>query len=205
MVGPCHFAIIKKPGVYKFDIICFPERSSCASAGKSLPKDSCTRDQNLYKGYCVSKCPIGYYSKNKKCITCTSSCSLCNEHQCLSCKDSKYVSKHGKCGSNCPVLAKNSSSPRVRLVAGRSSLEGVVEVYHDGVWGTICADGWTDSNANVICKELNLGAVVESKIVHQNRFRVLDGYKSARIWLSDVKCEGTESSIFSCDHRGNFK
>ena len=166
--------------------------------------DSCI----LYKGYCVSKCPIGYYSKNSSCSTCHSPCSSCNKHKCLSCKDSRYLSKHGICGSSCPAdaaLAKNSSSPRVRLVAGRSSLEGVVEVYHDGVWGTICANSWTDSNANVICKELNLGAVVESKIVHEDRFTRNDSYREAKIWLSAVKCEGTESSIFNCEHAGNFR
>ncbi|XP_028407122.1 antigen WC1.1-like [Dendronephthya gigantea] len=171
--------------------------SSCAH------KDSCTDEgKNLYKGYCVSKCPIGNYAKDNKCSSCPSLCSSCSGQPCLSCKDSKFLWKNGKCAPVCPQdakLAKNSSSPRVRLVAGRSSLEGVVEVYHDGVWGTICADGWTDSNADVICKELNLGAVMESKIVHQDRFKRQGGYKYDRIWLSALKCKGTESSIFNCD------
>ncbi|XP_028406851.1 uncharacterized protein LOC114529293 [Dendronephthya gigantea] len=179
------------------------ENSGCAREANSAMTSSRKESCNLYKGYCVSKCPIGYYSKDNKCSSCHSPCSSCSKDRCLSCKDSKFLSKHGICGPDCPQdakLAKNSSSPRVRLVAGRSSLEGVVEVYHDGVWGTICADGWTDSNADVICKELNLGAVMESKIIHEDRFTRNDSYREDRIWLSAVQCRGTESSIFNCDH-----
>ena len=37
----------------------------------------------------------------------------------------------------------------LRLVGGRTSLEGRVEIFHDGQWGTICDDGWGLEDAQV--------------------------------------------------------
>ena len=41
----------------------------------------------------------------------------------------------------------------VRLI-GPSSSEGRVEIHHDGVWGTICEDGFDTKDAMVICRML---------------------------------------------------
>lgn len=45
----------------------------------------------------------------------------------------------------------------LRLQGGRSKLDGTVEVYLNGVWGTICGNGWDDRDAAVVCRQLGQG------------------------------------------------
>ena len=84
----------------------------------------------------------------------------------------------------------------VRLVDGPTSYEGRVEVYHNGVWGTVCDDGWDWNNAQVVCSELGLGYAVTAI---PNAFY---GQGSGQIWLDDVNCVGTELSLVHCSHSG---
>ena len=42
----------------------------------------------------------------------------------------------------------------VRLVRGRNTLQGRVEVCFDGVWGTVCSRGWSTEDTNVVCRQL---------------------------------------------------
>lgn len=78
---------------------------------------------------------------------------------------------------------------------GRSRCAGRVEIYHAGTWGTVCDDRWTLANADVVCREVKCGTVLEAKKA------AFFGEGKDQIWLDDVQCSGQEPSILKCLHR----
>jgi len=43
----------------------------------------------------------------------------------------------------------------VRVVGGNSLYEGRLELLHDGVWGTVCDNGFNDATARVACRSVS--------------------------------------------------
>ncbi|XP_047429618.1 deleted in malignant brain tumors 1 protein-like [Mugil cephalus] len=95
-------------------------------------------------------------------------------------------------GLLCLLLPAECEKTRL---AGGTRCSGRVEVYYRDSWGTVCDDHWSVSSAEVVCRELDCGTVMEAK---KSAFF---GEGKDDIWLDDVQCTGQESSILQCTHR----
>ena len=71
-----------------------------------------------------------------------------------------------------------------------------MEVNYNGEWGTVCDDGWNDTDADVVCRQLGFGS---SGIKYGGAYF---GQGSGPIWLDNVICTGTEPTLASCGHLG---
>ena len=96
-------------------------------------------------------------------------------------------------GGTCVDGACTYPDGALRLVGGETELEGRVEIYHDGVWGTVCDDGEFavgTLSADVVCRELGFAGADSVD------FSVPSGVDP--IWLDDVECVGTETRLIDC-------
>ena len=83
----------------------------------------------------------------------------------------------------------------VRLVGGVNDSEGRVEVNYRGTWGTVCNDSsWDLNDAMVICRMLGYSSVLAAHVKY--------GQGSGVVWLSNLFCTGSESSISECLNPG---
>ena len=71
-----------------------------------------------------------------------------------------------------------------------------MEVNYNGEWGTVCDDGWDDIDAGVVCRQLGFGTSGRSYS------RAYFGQGSGPIWLDNIQCVSSESTLASCGHLG---
>ena len=81
----------------------------------------------------------------------------------------------------------------VRLADGGNETLGRLEVKHNGVWGTICDDGFDVEDAEVACKMLGF----EGKLP-VIRKEAAFGKGKGPVWIRNIHCKGNEDSLKDC-------
>lgn len=75
-------------------------------------------------------------------------------------------------------------------------IQGHVEIIHQGQWGTICDDYFTNAAADTLCRMDGY----RRGTYDAGRYKQASATKVSRIWLDDVVCRGEETDIDDCQH-----
>uniref|UniRef100_A0A8C5GLM3 Deleted in malignant brain tumors 1 protein-like n=1 Tax=Gouania willdenowi TaxID=441366 RepID=A0A8C5GLM3_GOUWI len=94
------------------------------------------------------------------------------------------------------AVSQNVPSPPLRLVGSDNRCSGRVEIFLEGLWGTVCDDLWDLDDAQVVCQQLGCGEPISAPK------GATFGPGIGPIWLDDVQCSGNELLITDCTHQG---
>lgn len=99
------------------------------------------------------------------------------------------------------VTVSAQSEGDLRLSGGPTAYEGRLEIYHSSVWGTVCSNSFRRSNLVVACAQLGFESGVNATFRQVNPSSTLLGEQgSGTIWLDQLICIGTETSLTQCSH-----
>uniref|UniRef100_A0A8C6NSE3 Lysyl oxidase homolog n=1 Tax=Nothobranchius furzeri TaxID=105023 RepID=A0A8C6NSE3_NOTFU len=110
----------------------------------------------------------------------------------ITAEDCKHV-EDAAVRCNTPYMGLENS---IRIVGGRSSYEGRVEVQVGSKWGTVCSTGWTTKEAMVVCRQLGLGYSMHA--ITETWY--WDSSNVTEMVMSGVKCTGNEMALSQCQH-----
>jgi receptor-type tyrosine-protein phosphatase Q len=118
-----------------------------------------------------------------------------SESRLIDCSYSSSISgcsHYDDAGVQCQTRCTHGGS---RVVGGSNSREGRVEVCLNGLWGTVCDDSWSKTDANVMCWQL--GYSNADATVYTNAYF---GQGIIPILMTTVSCSGTESRLVDCSY-----
>ena len=90
------------------------------------------------------------------------------------------------------MLNDTAEEGTIRLVGGLIPLEGRVEIFLLGQWGTVCDNYWDLADATVVCLQLGFLRAVEAPK------SATFGTGSGPSWYNNVGCVGTEVNLTEC-------
>mmetsp|Transcript_54622 Transcript_54622/g.98018 ORF Transcript_54622/g.98018 Transcript_54622/m.98018 type:complete len:695 (-) Transcript_54622:57-2141(-) len=88
----------------------------------------------------------------------------------------------------------------MRLNDGNETVNGFagrIEIYHNGKWGTVCGDEFSEADAEVACRQLGMlgGTLMDEEDIPS-------GEDTMPIWMDDIDCVGIEGNLWQCRFPG---
>ncbi|XP_062868041.1 antigen WC1.1-like [Trichomycterus rosablanca] len=157
-------------------------RARLESASNWLDHVKCKKhDSNLVY------CPSSPWGQNE----CDSSIEVA--HIKCSGHNESSVRTHGSCLPPSHLKYCSNHLP-LRLIGGKGSCSGRLEVYYNATWGSVCDDQWDIRDAQVVCRQLGCGGALSADR------NATFGAGEGTIWLNRVKCRGDEIHLWNCHH-----
>ncbi|XP_047464036.1 scavenger receptor cysteine-rich type 1 protein M130 isoform X2 [Mugil cephalus] len=91
-----------------------------------------------------------------------------------------------------PVTSQGGK--KLILRDGDTPCEGHVEVYYNNEWGFVGDKLWSRETEQVVCRSTHCGEPVSSENVSRP--------KDSKVWLNELKCNGTEKNLWDCVNPG---
>ncbi|XP_074083428.1 scavenger receptor cysteine-rich type 1 protein M130 isoform X2 [Macrotis lagotis] len=121
---------------------------------------------------------------------------LGNESALWNCRHSGWGEHNCNHDEDVSILCSKGADLALRLGSGPNACSGRVEVRVNSQWGTVCDDNWNKNNEAVVCRQAGCPSAMSALI------RVNASDDIEHIWFDDVSCNGNESALWECKHRG---
>lgn len=94
------------------------------------------------------------------------------------------------------TMPVNGTVSKIRLVGGKSSREGRLQVQINDQWGTVCNHGWTIHSAALACQQM--GWVLNPEDWDLKSDEIPSVGSEHPILLSNVRCDPLDTDVTSC-------
>ena len=81
------------------------------------------------------------------------SSNICYRRAEVICNSNFYIPRE-KIYHSYATSDRECNETDVRLVDGQTAADGRVEICLNGLWGSVCDNGWDDRDAEVVCRQL---------------------------------------------------
>ncbi|XP_025100423.1 deleted in malignant brain tumors 1 protein-like isoform X2 [Pomacea canaliculata] len=93
-----------------------------------------------------------------------------------------------------------NANPVIARLANGTSEAGRLELFVNGEWGTVCNDEFDREDAIVACRMLGFNSTAMTATAITSKY----GQGSGEIFLSNLMCRGSETSLEQCSHTGFY-